>query len=139
MTPIERLLAELKVDEGFRGRVYKDAVDKLTFGYGHNLEDNDISERLAALLLWEDLSKTLEELEKMPFFDSLSEARRGALANMHFNLGNTRFMGFKKMLKCIQESDYKGAAREMLDSKWASQVGDRAKRLAQQMESDEWQ
>jgi lysozyme len=55
---------------------------------------------------------------------------------MYFNLGN-RLFGFKKTLKYIDEGNYAQAAEEMLDSKWAGQVGERAQRLSRMMKNDE--
>lgn len=41
-----------------------------------------------------------------------------------------RLRQFRNMLACLQVEDYEGAAREALDSRWANQVGDRARRIA---------
>jgi lysozyme len=51
---------------------------------------------------------------------------------MCFNLGIARLRGFKKMLAAMQAGDVETAAKEMLDSTWAKQVGARAHRLAAQ-------
>jgi lysozyme len=53
---------------------------------------------------------------------------------MCFNLGYPRLSNFKKFLAAIQTGNWEEASEEMLDSKWAIQVGDRAKRLAKRME-----
>lgn len=58
---------------------------------------------------------------------------------MHFNIGLARLKGFAKALAAIERGDYKTAAAEMLDSKWARQVGKRASELAKQMETGQWQ
>ena len=50
---------------------------------------------------------------------------------MVFNLGLSRFLNFKKFIDAMEQKDYETAGKEMLDSKWAKQVGDRAKRLKQ--------
>jgi lysozyme len=52
------------------------------------------------------------------------------LVNMAFNLGPTRLKGFKKFIAAFDAKDWDGAVIEMLDSKWAKQVGARAIRLA---------
>jgi lysozyme len=49
---------------------------------------------------------------------------------MIFNLGLYGVLGFKRMLAALREKDYLKASKEMLDSKWAKQVGYRAKKLA---------
>jgi lysozyme len=53
---------------------------------------------------------------------------------MIFNIGYTRVLGFKKMLAAIKRDDYQTAAKEMLDSNWARQVGNRATKLAALMQ-----
>jgi lysozyme len=52
---------------------------------------------------------------------------------MRFNLGPTRFRGFKNMLKAVKDSRFVDASNAMLNSKWAKQVKGRAKRLAKMM------
>jgi len=65
----------------------------------------------------------------MPWWRGLSDDRMRVMANMCFNLGYPRLSKFKKFLAAMQEEDWETAAEEMMDSKWATQVGDRAKRL----------
>ena len=48
---------------------------------------------------------------------------------MAFNLGITRLQKFKKMFAALNAGDYHKASEEGLDSKWAKQVYNRAKRL----------
>jgi len=48
---------------------------------------------------------------------------------MAFNLGITRLLNFKKFLGALELKHYKTAAAEMMDSRWATQVGPRATRL----------
>jgi lysozyme len=52
---------------------------------------------------------------------------------MSFNLGYGRLKTFKKMLTALSKGDYEASAKEMLDSKWATQVGNRATALASLM------
>jgi lysozyme len=49
---------------------------------------------------------------------------------MCFNLGLQGLLGFKDMMLAIEAEDYDRAANEMLESKWATQVGERAICLA---------
>jgi len=51
------------------------------------------------------------------------------LLNMMFNMGMTRLAGFKKMLAALDAGDYAEMAVQMMDSKWATQVGPRSTRL----------
>lgn len=136
----DELLKQLKQDEGFRGKAYRDTVGKLTIGYGRNLDDVGISEPEASALLWNDANLACRTLAvEMPWTRSLSEARRGVLENMCFNMGIATLKCFPKMLDCIQSGKYEAAAIEMENSKWAKQVGPRAQRLIQQMRTDQWQ
>ena len=48
---------------------------------------------------------------------------------MGFNLGITRLLKFKKFLAALEQHDWETAAVEMMDSRWATQVGPRATRL----------
>ena len=56
---------------------------------------------------------------------------------MMFNLGMPRLKKFVNMLKAIEAGAWRSAAVEMLDSKWAEQVGNRASRLSEMMETGE--
>lgn len=119
---------------------YKCPADKLTIGYGRNIEERGISEDEAEYLLNNDIKLSEGELSKaFPWFSNLTAERQAVLINMHFNMGLTRLKGFIKALPAIERGDYKTAAAEMLDSRWAKQVGKRATELAKQMETGQWQ
>ena len=55
--------------------------------------------------------------------------------NMMFNLGRPRYSKFAKHLKAIQQHDWATAGAEARDSRWHTQVGDRAERLCQRLEA----
>lgn len=136
---INSLLDQLKRDEGWRPMPYRDSVGKLTIGYGRNLDDVGISMIEGEKMLDADILRTTARLESaFPWTSTLDEVRCGVLVNMAFNMGVGGLAQFKNMLAKVQSGDYAGAAQEMLDSKWATQVGDRAQRLATQMESGEY-
>jgi lysozyme len=59
--------------------------------------------------------------------------RKDVVLDMVFNLGLTRFHRFKKTIAAIKTKDWGKAAREMLTSQWANQVGRRARELAAMM------
>jgi len=130
----ERLLNSIKNHEGKNNRLYRDAGGILTIGYGHNLETGELRDEAIELILQHDVEAAeLAVRSVLPYFDELSALRRETLVEMVFNLGLSRFFGFKKMLAALEAGDYAAAAREMLDSKWARQVGKRARTLARQM------
>lgn len=129
----------IRQHEGLRLKPYRCTAGKLTIGYGHNLDDNGISERQADDLLLNDLVDVEEELLcNLKRFEELDEIRQAVLLDMSFNLGWPRLSGFKKTLAYMEAGDYKNAAHEMLDSQWARQVGERANRLSRMMETGEW-
>lgn len=130
----EQLAIEhLKVDEGLSLVPYRCTSGKLTIGYGRNLDDVGITSVEAELLLKHDVEVATRvarlTVGNDTWFD-LTEARKAVLINMAFNLGATRFAQFKKTLQAIRDGDYETASSEMLDSRWARQVGARADRLA---------
>jgi lysozyme len=136
VTPESRSLLnkELMRDEDVRLKPYRDTLGKLTVGCGHNLDDRGISLKVAMFILDEDVSDTLEELDRrLPKWRSLNEPRQRVVGNMAFNMGVEKLLGFHQMLGALWDGDYERAADEMLDSVWAWQVKGRAARLAQTM------
>ncbi len=131
---IEALKRELVVDEGMVLTAYKDTEGYVSIGVGRQLDTRGISEGEAMVLLDNDIKIVIRELDaNKGFWRELSEDRQRALANMAFNMGMPRLMKFKKMWIAIERGDFKEAAAEMLNSKWAEQVGQRAHRLSVMM------
>ena len=128
---VEALKVDLMRDEGCRMKPYRDSVGKLTIGIGRNLDDNGITLEEAKILLENDITTVLIELDnKLRWWRELPEPAQRGLANMAFNLGLYRLLGFHKMLAALEHGEMQIAAASALDSKWAGQVGDRAKRIA---------
>ena len=132
---MKHLIAMLQRHEGLRLKPYKCPAGKLTIGYGRNLDDMGISEVEAMVLLRHDIERCYDELSVFSWFADLDQVRQEALIDMLFNLGLPTFLEFKKTLKFVAEGKYSQAAEEMLRSKWADQVGDRAKELAYMMDT----
>jgi lysozyme len=129
----------LKKHEGLRLKPYRCSADKLTIGYGRNLDDVGISEEEAEMLLLNDLLTANIEVEnRFVWFEDLDEVRKAVVVNMIFNLGIARFSAFKKTISLIEEGSYSEAAQEMLDSRWANQVGSRANELSEMMRTGLW-
>lgn len=129
----------LKKHEGLRYTLYKCPAGKLTIGYGHNIEDRGISEKCAEFILQEDREIAYRQVKNaVSDFCILNEARQYVLIDMCFNIGISKLLSFKKMLKALKNNDYSLAAKEMLASKWAAQVPGRAKELSEIMETGEW-
>lgn len=128
------LFEQLKRHEGYRRYPYQDTVGKLTIGIGRNIHDVGISEEEAEYLLNNDLHNSARELgQRFGWFPLLSKKRRQAMINLHFNMGINSLMTFKKFLKAMQDENWQAAKDELLDSKYATQVGYRAEELADQI------
>lgn len=131
------LRQQLARHEGLRLYPYRDTVGKLTIGFGRNLEDVGITPEEAEFMLDNDIEDVERHLRTVDEYNELDQVRQTVIANMSFNLGFHGLMGFRNMWNAIRRRDYIGAAREMLDSRWAEQVGNRAKELADIMRTGE--
>lgn len=125
--------------EGKRLDLYQDTEEIYTIGVGHNLEAKGISEAVCDLMLEEDINEAINDADTFRWFEDLNDPRRAVVVDMIFNLGLTRFSKFKKTIQFLEHGHYQSAAKEMLDSKWADQVGRRAIRLSEIMRTGEWQ
>mgnify|MGYP006104556913 FL=1 len=124
----------LKIHEGYEQYPYKCSMGVVTIGYGRNLESRGLTEEEAAYLLQCDVKLAEGELlDQYDYYWNLSGERKAVLIDMMVNLGSTRLRKFKKMHLALELRDYSLAAVEMLDSRWARQVGQRSKTLAQIM------
>lgn len=141
--------AQVIRDEDNRQFPYDDATGKtfqkgdtlqgfLTIGVGWNLSANGMPLKYRLSLLEDALKETIAALEQAhPVVLTLAPARQIALANMAYNVGVAALGGFHQMWAAIDRGSFETAAVEMLDSKWAEQVGPRATRLAEMMRSGE--
>ena len=150
----EKLIDQLILHEGLELKVYKDTLGIDTIGVGRNLEDrsitdgelmhmnllreeiytNGITEKDARFLLGNDIDIVERELlDAHPCLERLDDVRIRVLLDMAFNLGVPRLRKFKNMWAGIHEGDYIRAGDEMMDSRWANQVGARAVRLCKMM------
>jgi len=134
----EALIDALKLDEGLALKPYMDTAvpPRITIGHGRNLSDKGISHQEAHDMLVRDaIQAQRDAADLVPNWLMLSDVRQNVLSNMAFNLGKSRLMQFHDFLAAVNSSRFDDAAIEMLDSKWAEQVGHRATRLAQEMHS----
>jgi lysozyme len=139
---IDRLREQLKIDEGVKYEIYEDHLGYATFGIGHLITDKDpeygwpvgtkISEDRVNEVFNSDVEKFVNEAKKIfPDLDNKPESIQLVLVNMCFNLGAPRLSKFKKFIAAINDEQWIEAAVEMMDSRWAQQVGPRAIRLKQ--------
>jgi len=130
----QAITAELIRDEGLRLKPYRCTAGALTVGVGRNLDAKGISRAEAMVMLANDIDDVWREVVRaLPWVTGLSDARQRVLLNMGFNLGTAGLLEFKRTLAAIKAGRYAEAAVFMLESRWAGQVGDRAKRLSRMM------
>ncbi len=135
---IEKWAAYTRRYEGLRLFAYTCPTGHLTLGYGHNLEQG-ISPQAALFILQEDLTAAKEAVQKkFTWWKNLDEVRQFVLVDMCFNMGLGKLCTFKKMLSAMERGDFIAAAHEALNSKWAVQVGKRARELANMLKTGEY-
>lgn len=140
------ILSQLLRDEGFRPNPYKDTRGHWTCGIGHNLDANPLPDETYPMSLARaqeicasDVARIWAKLEgALPWVATLPDAIAGVLKNMSFNMGVNGLLEFRHMLADVHAGEYAAAATEMQNSSWYGQVGDRAKRLVQQMQTGVW-
>jgi len=137
---IEKLREQLKIDEGVKYEVYLDHLGYKTFGIGHLVVAGDdeygadvgykVSEERVNAVFDTDVEKYISESKKVfPDLEDLPEEAQQVIVNMCFNMGAPRLGKFKKFIAAVNDGNWNTAAVEMMDSRWATQVGARAERL----------
>jgi len=140
----DKLLKELIMDEGYKYEIYLDHLGYPTLGVGHLITEKDeehgkevgtvVHDDRIKECLNNDIDIVCQELDtNEPWWRGLDDNRQRILANMCFNLGYPRLSRFKRFLHALHLQRFEEAAEEMMDSKWATQVGARAERLRDRM------
>jgi len=135
MTPemLAKLRKSLTSHEGWERYPYIDTVGKITIGCGYNLSDRGIDDSWINDQYLKDVNYFNNQLgSTFDWYKELTTDRQIVLIDMSF-MGWHKFLTFDKMLDSLSQHDYKQAAHEMLNSKWAEQVKGRAATLAQAM------
>tara|TARA_B100001057_G_scaffold464895_1_gene520479 strand:- start:1527 stop:1973 length:447 start_codon:yes stop_codon:yes gene_type:complete len=141
---IETLKRELIVDEGVKYEVYLDHLGYKTFGIGHLCKATDpendfdvgqeVSKERVDECFLNDVDRVIEDCIKLyEDFYTLPDEAQLIIANMMFNLGRPRLSKFIRMRENVINHNWKGAETEMRNSKWFSQVPNRAERLCARM------
>jgi lysozyme len=133
----KELIKELRRDEGVIPHAYQDSLGWWTIGVGRLIDRRKggrLTDEEIDFLLSNDIKECVNDLNRvLPWFKDLTPVRQRVLVNMRFNLGLQGLLSFKNTLRFIENGQYEQAAGGMLDSKWATQVGQRANRLAEMM------
>lgn len=162
--PID-VVAQLKMEEGWRSTPYLDTIHKSTIGYGHLIngrrltriehdrffpgkvyhistadmitywKENPLSKEDGLYLLKQDIK--IAEGDCIIIFGKLwkelPDEKKVPLLDLSFNLGLSRFLGFKKAIAAVKVSDWKKASDEVLDSRAAKQDPLRYQRIAKEL------
>ncbi len=126
----------IKQNEGLRFFPYKCTAGKLTIGWGRNLDDQGITLNEAEFMLNHDINLCISSIREIfgdPLYWTFSDSVKIVLTDMMFNLGVTRFKKFKKMIQAVKNEDWPEAAKQLLDSRYAKQVPNRANKNADAM------
>ena len=139
-----RLSEQLQADEGVVSEIYLDHLGLPTFGVGHLVlkSDEEYGQEVGTPVDRErikecfrsDLANVVSDCTRLyPDFDDLPDEAQEIIANMMFNMGRPRLSKFKGMKRGVDARDWNAAADEMVDSKWYTQVPNRAERLVERM------
>lgn len=142
----DNIKKQLIIDEGMIARVYICPAGHKTCGIGHLILPTDqeykynvgdaVSQQRIDELFINDINISYKGCCKLfAGFETFAIDLQAILLNMIFNLGVGGLSKFKKFIKFVCAKDYKSASKEMLNSAWAKQVGDRAIRLSKKMEA----
>ena len=143
---LDQLRMELEYDEGCKYEVYLDHLDLPTFGIGHLVTIDDpeydqpvgtvVSEERVQEVFEKDVQVTIDECKILyENWDDFPEEVQLICANMMFNMGRPRLSQFKMMKAALDAGDWSEAALQMADSKWYTQVPNRAGRLCERMKN----
>ena len=128
---MDDLLKKIKEHEGFKSRVYKCTEGYDTIGYGFAIKDLELDEDIAEEILLRKLEKLIQRVRaKFKWLDTVPHEVQGVLVNMSYQMGVNGVSKFKKALHAMQMFQWKIAADELMDSRWARQTPNRAKELS---------
>lgn len=126
----------LKAEEGFRSQPYHCTTGWPTIGYGRvigkcgdPLPDITVSEDDELILLEQRIERTQRAI--CDLLEGLDQPRRAVMISMAYQLGVAGLRGFRYFLASIKNREWEMARDHMLDSRWAKQTPNRARRHAE--------
>ena len=138
---MSELIKMLKRHEGVRSKVYMCSANFETIAVGRNISESGLGLSTDEIdyLLNNDINRVREELTDEYFwFPALNEARQAAMIDISFNLGATKLRLFVLALEAMANEKFDLAADEFMNSKWATQVGNRAVEVTDMIRSGQW-
>lgn len=138
---MSQIIQILNFEEGYKERPYLDTLGYPTVAggikigpQGASLANYTFSVPRAVGDVWKQIivdSKQAEMARNTSIFAALKQcnpAREDILTSMAFQMGTDGLAKFRKTLLFISNGEFISAAKEMLDSSWARQTPQRARR-----------
>lgn len=120
---------------------YQDTLGYWTVGYGFLVDERrgaGIPKVVADFWLDHEIEARWKALaHALPWLPDEPEPVQRAVQNMAYQLGVRGMLNFRRMIAALQAGNYAEAAREALDSTWARQTPNRARRVAALIRSAE--
>jgi lysozyme len=157
MSDMERLVADTRVDEGYKPKPYKDTRGLWTFGEGRCLETHpltgaewktlldraylDVAIAVPGADLLERTELAAVEVRlahDYDFWPRLNAPRQNALIEMAYQMGADKEEAFHQMVTAIREERWADAEAAGLDSLWAKQTPARAAKVMRQLRTGEF-
>lgn len=135
MDNLTRLIAQ---HEGFRPRVYLDSRGVETIGYGFAIHDLELTEAESLDMLYYRIVQVRTHLYLYHWFRELDVVRQAAMIDLAYDVGVNGLLHFVCMIAHLREHEWRAASEEMLRSRWATEVGDRARSDATIILTGEW-
>jgi len=140
---MQRLLKSVREHEGYRNKVYLDTLNKRTVGVGHLCvedfweDDKEYDEEFLMEILEKDLENAISGAEELLKGCNLPSLANEIVVEMVFQLGKTGVSKFHNFLSALRDDppQWLTASEEMLDSRWAKQTPNRAKKMSELMAS----
>jgi len=146
----------LRFDEGLKLELYKDTEGYWTIGVGSLITklqskieaikimdkilsrstNGKITPKESEILFNKGIQNALRGIQSTTLsetYNMMDEPRRMALMNMVYQLGIAGVLGFRKMINHLNAGNYRAASLEALNSKWARQTPNRARRVTSVM------
>ena len=145
------IVSLLRYEEGFKEKPYFCSEGYPTIGTGIKLGPKGaalsnyqitISKEVDAVWMAEIIKQKVAEMSVnqgiTAAMSSCNDARKSILISMAYQMGADGLAKFNNTLKAVAEQRWGDAANGMLNSAWAKQTPNRAKRHAKQMLTGEW-
>ena len=132
----KKLENRIKRNEGYSNTAYEDQLGYLTIGYGHLVRKKDkikkekkYTKSYLEKLFIKDLNLAIKSYKKIFKNQKIPYQIQGVLIEMIFQLGESGFRKFKKLIKSVKDKQYIKTIKEMKNSKWYKQTPKRGKKL----------